>query len=125
MTDLPYNIPEEETWWGAVAHFTKSGHEPQDVADPTAKDVAIHGPVNYPGGVEPIKAHSGEHCIVGSVIGGHMIHDPLPWRGPAIAAEHRQRCPRFLHELQAVDIEGLARLPERGTERLDALRAAF
>jgi hypothetical protein len=50
-----------------------------------------------------------------------MIHDPLPWRGPAIPADHRQRGSRCIHKLQAVDVEGLASLQERGAARLDAL----
>jgi hypothetical protein len=51
-----------------------------------------------------------------------MLHDPLAGRGPAIPADQGQRGPRCIHELQAVDVEGLDRLPERSAERLDALR---
>jgi hypothetical protein len=50
-----------------------------------------------------------------------MIHDPLPWCGPAIPAEHRQGHPQFINEFQAVDVERLDSLTERGTECLDAL----
>jgi len=54
-----------------------------------------------------------------------MIHDPLPRRGPTIAADHRQRGPRCIDAFQAVDVEGLDCLTERRVERLDTLRVTL
>src|SRR5215468_6365100 len=54
-----------------------------------------------------------------------MIHDPLPGRGPAIPANHRQGYARFIDALQAVDVERLDRLLERGAAGLDTLGGAL
>jgi hypothetical protein len=79
----------------------------EDVPHPVAKYVAIDGSLHDPGGVEPIEPYGGEHRIVVPIVVGDMIHDPLPRRGPPIAADHRQRRPRFIHEFQLMDVEGV------------------
>ena len=101
--------------------YLEAGPAPVVDAQPElARTMAASVPQRMIFGERAGQAQGRNHGLIGSIVGGHMIHDPLPWCGPAISADHRQCHPRFIHEFQAVDVERLDGLTECGAEGLDA-----
>ena len=46
-----------------------------------------------------------QHRDIRAVVLGHTAHDPLTWGGTPIQARHRNIDTRFIHKLQALEVE--------------------